>query len=74
MPDPQAPNQHALDDQLAQVYTRLVADFADLVGEGEVRSSLTHAIDDLGETRVTTYVPVLVEKKVRQRLRTLAHV
>ena len=65
--------QQSLDDQLSLVYIRLVDDFAELVGENEVQSSLTHAIDDIGDARVTTYVPVLVEKKVRQRLRALAH-
>ena len=65
-----ADRQH-LDDQLKLVCSRLVDDFAGRVPEREVRSCLSRVVKDLGETKVTTYVPVLVERQVRQRLRAL---
>lgn len=67
---PMSDNDH-LDAQLALVHARLVRDFGPSVGEEHVSACLRDAMVSLGELRVTTYVPVLVEKQARQRLRAL---
>jgi hypothetical protein len=45
---------------------------ADAVGHGEVDRLVREARADLGPVRVTTYLPILVERRVRQRVRLAA--
>jgi hypothetical protein len=54
-----------VDDLVAALRPRLV----DEVGPAEVDRLVREARADLGEVRVTTYLPILVERRVRARVR-----
>jgi hypothetical protein len=55
-----------VDELVASLRPRL----ADTVGHAEVDRLVREARADLGAVRVTTYLPILVERRVRQRVRT----
>jgi hypothetical protein len=54
-----------VDDLVAALRPRL----ADEVGHAEVDRLVREARADLGEVRVTTYLPILIERRVRARVR-----
>jgi hypothetical protein len=54
-----------VDDLVAALRPRLV----DEVGPTEVDRLVREARADLGEVRVTTYLPILIERRVRARVR-----
>jgi len=58
--------QAELDDLVAALRPRL----ADEVGHAEVDRLVREARADLGQVRVTTYLPILIERRVRARVRT----
>jgi hypothetical protein len=39
------------------------------VAPDSLRGMVASALDELGEVRVTTYLPIIVERRVRQQLR-----
>jgi hypothetical protein len=55
-----------VEELVAALRPRLV----DTVGPTEVDRLVREARADLGPVRVTTYLPILVERRVRQRVRT----
>jgi hypothetical protein len=55
-----------VDDLVAALRPRL----ADAVGPAEADRLVREARADLGDVRVTTYLPILIERQVRQRVRT----
>jgi hypothetical protein len=58
-----------VDDQVAKVADRLADEYADRVPAGVVRGMVRDAYTPIREARVTQFVPVLVDRSVRQRLR-----
>jgi hypothetical protein len=65
-----APEVPEVDELIASLRPRLV----DTVGAAEVDRLIREAVADLGAVRVTTYLPILIERRVRQRVRTAAAV
>jgi hypothetical protein len=55
-----------VDELIASLRPRLVG----TVGDAEVDRLIREAVADLGPVRVTTYLPILIERSVRQRVRT----
>ena len=55
-----------VDDLIASLRPRL----AETVGDAHVDRFVRDALADLGAVRVTTYLPILIERRVRQRVRT----
>jgi hypothetical protein len=55
--------------QVAHVTERLTAEYADSVPAAVVQSLVSEIYAPLREARVTQFVPVLVDRSVRQRLR-----
>ena len=58
-----------VEQQVAHVADRLVDDFAGQVDDLEVRSLVRQEYSSYSQARVTQFVPVLVDRSVRQRLR-----
>jgi len=58
-----------VEQQVAHVADRLVDDFSGRVDDVEVRGLVTEAYSDFQQARVTQFVPVLVDRFVRQQLR-----
>ena len=58
-----------VEQQVAHVADRLVDDFAGQVDDLEVRSLVNQEYSGYSQARVTQFVPVLVDRSVRQRLR-----
>jgi len=58
-----------VDDQVAKLADRLAVEFADSVPGVVVRELVADAYGPLRTARVTQFVPVLVDRSVRQRLR-----
>jgi len=58
-----------VEQQVAHVAERIVDDFAGQVEGSEVRSLVTEAYSGYAQARVTQFVPVLVDRSVRQQLR-----
>jgi hypothetical protein len=65
-----APAVPEVEELVASLRPRL----ADTVGAAEVDRLIREAVADLGAVRVTTYLPILIERSVRQRVRTAATV
>lgn len=61
-----------VEQQVAQVADRLAAEYADRVPDPVVRDLVTQAYRPMRQARVTQFVPVLVDRSVRQRLREAA--
>jgi hypothetical protein len=62
-----------VEDQVAQVADRLADEYAGRVPAGVVRGFVTDAYTPLRGARVTQFVPVLVDRSVRLRLRASQH-
>jgi hypothetical protein len=62
------PTQSAT-DQVDKVAARLAAEFSDSVPDPVVRSLVTEVYSEMASARVTQFVPVLVDRGVRARLR-----
>jgi hypothetical protein len=58
-------NGPEVDDLVASLRPRLT----DLVGADDVDKVIREAAADLGPVRVTTYLPILIERRVRQARR-----
>ena len=58
-----------VEEQVAHVADRLVDDFAGRVDDREVRNLVTEVYSGYSQARVTQFVPVLVDRSVRQQLR-----
>ena len=58
-----------VEQQVAHVAERLVDDFAGQVDGTEVRSLVSEVYSDYSHAKVQQFVPVLVDRSVRQRLR-----
>jgi len=58
-----------VEQQVAHVTERLVDDFAGQVDDLEVRTLVSEAYSGYLQARVTQFVPVLVDRSVRQQLR-----
>lgn len=58
-----------LDQQVVRVAERLVADYAGKVSDDEVRRLVGDAMRRLGDARITQFLPVLVDRSVRDALR-----
>jgi hypothetical protein len=58
-----------VEDQVAKVADRLVSEYADRVPDRVVRDLVRDAYVPLSSARVTQFVPVLVDRSVRERLR-----
>lgn len=71
---PAAAAAQSLEDQLKHLAERLTTEFAAVADAQSVSSTVEQAVIDLGETKVDTFVPVLVERAARQRLRALTAV
>ena len=58
-----------VEDQVAKVADRLASEYADRVPDRLVRDLVRDAYGPLRAARVTQFVPVLVDRSVRERLR-----
>jgi hypothetical protein len=58
-----------VESQVAKVADRLAVEYADKVPDGVVRELVDDAYGPLRTARVTQFVPVLVDRSVRERLR-----
>lgn len=58
-----------MEDQVAKVAERLANEYADRVPDGVVRDLVRDAYGPLSGARVTQFVPVLVDRSVRESLR-----
>lgn len=58
----------AMEKQLVAITDRLTQDYGDRVGEDTVRLLVAENVRELLEARITQFVPVLVDKAVRERL------
>jgi hypothetical protein len=62
-----------VEDQVAKVADRLATEYADVAPPGVVRNLVTAAYGPLRTARVQQFVPVLVDRSVRQQLRSTQH-
>lgn len=58
-----------VEEQVARVADRLTAEYGDTVGAGVVRELVDEEYSPYRAARVTQFVPVLVDRSVRRRLR-----
>jgi hypothetical protein len=58
-----------IEDQVAKVADRLASEYADRVPDRVVRDLVHDAYLPLSSARVTQFVPVLVDRSVREQLR-----
>ena len=63
------PQEGGVEAQVAHVAERLTAEYADSVPATVVLDLVAEAYTPMREARVTQFVPVLVDRSVRQRLR-----
>jgi hypothetical protein len=59
----------SLADQVDKVAQRLSTEFSGSVPDPEVRRLVIEAYGEMSSARVTQFVPVLVDRRVRARLR-----
>ena len=69
-PRPAAPTATSADADVDELVASLRPRLADEVGHEEVDRLVREARAHLGAVRVTTYLPILIERLVRQRVRT----
>lgn len=62
-----------VDDQVAKVADRLASEYAEVAPPGVVRGMVSEVYGSLRTARVQQFVPVLVDRSVRQQLRTAQH-
>jgi hypothetical protein len=67
-----ADSRDDLGHQFGRVEERLIQDFADRVPAGFVRQCVQAARAEFAQARVVQFVPVLVERLARRRLRDTA--
>lgn len=67
---PQAPAEKSADAEVDELVASLRPRLTDAVGHEEVDRLVREARASLGVVRVTTYLPILVERRVRQRVLT----
>ena len=60
--------ERPVDVQVAHLTDRLVADFAGRLPDTVVRSAVSHAYEAYAGARVTQFVPVLIDRAVREEL------
>ena len=60
--------ERAVDVQVAHLTDRLVADFAGQLPDAVVRSAVWQAYEAYAGARVTQFVPVLIDRAVREEL------
>jgi hypothetical protein len=60
-----------VDKQVAKIADQLAKEYAGRVDDREVRGMVDEAYTPYRDARVTQFVPVLVDRTVRQRLRTI---
>jgi hypothetical protein len=65
-----APSAESADAEVDELVAALRPRLADEVGLAEVDRLVREARADLGPVRVTTYLPILIERRVRQQVRT----
>ena len=65
-----APSAESAAAEVDELVAALRPRLADAVGHAEVDRLVREARAALGPVRVTTYLPILVERRVRQRVRT----
>jgi hypothetical protein len=58
-----------VEEQVARVADRLSAEYGDRVAPGVVRELVDQEFSPYRQARVTQFVPVLVDRSVRRRLR-----
>jgi hypothetical protein len=58
-----------VEDQVAKVADRLASEYADRVPDRVVRDLVRDAYGPLSSARVTQFVPVLIDRSVREQLR-----
>jgi hypothetical protein len=63
-----ADTQRAVESQVAHLTDRLVRDYAGQVPDEIVRSIVTETYSAYSPARVTQFLPVLVDRAVRERL------
>lgn len=63
-----------VEEQVAHVADRLAAEYGETLGAGFVRELVDQAYSPYRQAKVTQFVPVLVDRSVRQRLRATARV
>lgn len=61
-----------VEEQVAHVADRLAVEYGETVGAGVVRELVAQAYSPYRQAKVTQFVPVLVDRSVRQRLRAAA--
>ena len=59
----------SLDDQVAKVTDRLTVEFSGRVPDPVVRGLVSEVYGEMSDARVTQYVPVLIDRGVRARIR-----
>jgi hypothetical protein len=59
----------SLADQVDKVAQRLSDEFAGMVPDQTVRSLVTEVYDEMSTAKVTQFVPVLIDRGVRAKLR-----
>ena len=62
-----------VEDQVAKVAERLASEYADQVPSGVVQQMVDAAYSPMKRAKVTQFVPVLVDRSVRERLRVEPH-
>lgn len=60
-----------LDEHLAHLTGRLIEEYAEKVGANSVREAVDSARIDLRDATVTKYLPVLIERSARDRIKQL---
>jgi hypothetical protein len=66
----QASTAEEAEAEVNELVAALRPRLADEVGLADVDRLVREARADLGQVRVTTYLPILIERQVRQRVRT----
>jgi hypothetical protein len=74
LPPGSIPSPRSEEDEVNDLVASLRPRLADTVAVSDVERLIREARADLGPVRVTTYLPILVERLVRQRARTTATV
>jgi hypothetical protein len=68
-PDIESPEERQLQQQLAELESRLLAQYVDQgVTESRVRATLERVRGRFAGARVRTFLPILVERAARQEL------
>jgi hypothetical protein len=65
-------NATPVEEQVARIADRLAAEYGASVGAGVVRELVDQAYSPYRQARVTQFVPVLVDRTVRARLRAVS--